>query len=412
MSELKFTLSILFILLTSSLFGFESYYHTTKVLEGEGSYALMRRFSLDVNACNLAKFYELNKLSNKTPLQKGKEYILPIQIVKYNGKSIRSTINIDDWDTAVSIKEYNERIKKNKLRKTHYIDSKILWVPHHIYCDNTSTQKESATSTKTNTKSSVKPIAKAAPQKIAKGNVRHQPIFGKKYASVTIEDESLKGKVYYIVSGHGGPDPGACCGACSNALCEDEYAYDIALRLARNLISKGATTHIIIQDKDGIRDDEVLICDTDELCMGTAKIPAKQLPRLQQRVSKINALYSRHKSEGVKEQYAIILHIDSNHKDKRRDVYFYHHKKSKTGKKLAKHMLKTFKNKYDEFQKGRGYKGFTQDRNLYVIRNTHPPVLFLELGNINNPSDQKRIQLVSNRQALADWLTDGMSTFK
>ena len=39
---------------------------------------------------------------------------------------------------------------------------------------------------------------------------------------------------------------------------EDEYAYDIILRLARELLSRGAKVHIIIQDKkDGIRDGHV-----------------------------------------------------------------------------------------------------------------------------------------------------------
>ena len=37
---------------------------------------------------------------------------------------------------------------------------------------------------------------------------------------------------------------------------EDEYAYDVALRLARNLMQEGAEVRIIIQDaKDGIRED-------------------------------------------------------------------------------------------------------------------------------------------------------------
>lgn len=406
---------------------FESYYLSASLEKGEGSYSLLRRYKLDVSACNINKFFELNEIDKNTALDITKEYLLPIQIVNYNGKSIRSTLSIDDWDTAVAIKEYNELIKQNNIRKTHYTDSKILWVPHHIInCNVLSVNeevekkkdiveaKEKAEQSPSGAKSAVDQVTKEtkSKEKIAKGNIRVQPIFGEKYKNVSIKDESLKNKVYYIVSGHGGPDPGAMCNTCPNVLCEDEYAYDIALRLARNLMEKGATVHMIIQDKDGIRDAEVLECDNDELCMGTVKIPLDQLKRLNQRTNKINQLYHKYKQEGIKEQYAIALHIDSNHKDKRRDVFFYHYKNGKTGKNLAEHMLSTFAGKYEEHQKGRGYNGFVKGRNLYIVRNTLPPIVFLELGNINNISDQKRITYVKNREALAEWICDGFSNFK
>ena len=65
----------------------------------------------------------------------------------------------------------------------------------------------------------------------------------RKESMVAIKDNSLANKVYYIVAGHGGPDPGARCTDCKSTMCEDEYAYDVSLRLARELIcswSKGA----------------------------------------------------------------------------------------------------------------------------------------------------------------------------
>ena len=38
---------------------------------------------------------------------------------------------------------------------------------------------------------------------------REYSIFGKKYQHTPLISTKLKGKVYYIVSGHGGPDSGA-----------------------------------------------------------------------------------------------------------------------------------------------------------------------------------------------------------
>ena len=90
-------------------------------------------------------------------------------------------------------------------------------------------------------------------------NEGNEPLFGEKLAKYTIDSDELNGACFYLVSGHGGPDPGAIGELRGHPLHEDEYAYDIMLRLARNLMSKGAKVHIIIQDaKDGIRNDKFL----------------------------------------------------------------------------------------------------------------------------------------------------------
>ena len=68
----------------------------------------------------------------------------------------------------------------------------------------------------------------------------------------------------------------------------------------------------------------------------------------------------------------------------------------------------TIKSKYQKYQKGRGYKGSVSSRGLYLLNYTHPPTVFIELANIQNPADQKRILLKSNRQALANWLFEGL----
>jgi N-acetylmuramoyl-L-alanine amidase len=57
---------------------------------------------------------------------------------------------------------------------------------------------------------------------------------------VMIVDNKLEGAIFYVVAGHGGPDPGAMGDRSGNDLCEDEYAYDVSLRLYRNLLSHGA----------------------------------------------------------------------------------------------------------------------------------------------------------------------------
>ena len=81
------------------------------------------------------------------------------------------------------------------------------------------------------------------------------PIFGSKYERVERSSDRLAGRIYYIVSGHGGPDPGTVGRYAGRKLPEDEIAYDVSLRLARRLLEEGATVYLIVQDpNDGIRD--------------------------------------------------------------------------------------------------------------------------------------------------------------
>lgn len=118
------------------------------------------------------------------------------------------------------------------------------------------------------------------------GTTLNQPLFGKQLADVKVTSNRLADACFYVVSGHGGPDPGAIGKVGKYELHEDEYAYDIALRLARNLMQEGAEVRIIIQDaKDGIRDDSYLSNSKRETCMGDP-IPLNQVQRLQQRCDK------------------------------------------------------------------------------------------------------------------------------
>jgi N-acetylmuramoyl-L-alanine amidase len=239
------------------------------------------------------------------------------------------------------------------------------------------------------------------------GTVSTYEIFGPKYQQVTVQSQELKGAVFYLVSGHGGPDPGAI-GKYGNAqVSEDEYAYDVTLRLARKLIEKGALVYMITRDpNDGIRDDHVLKLDNDETCYPNQTIPLNQTQRLAQRTRAVNDLFRKY---GRQYQRVIFIHLDSRSMGENIDVFFYHHPKSKSGKRLATRMRDTFKEKYALFQPNRKYTGTVSDRNLYVLRNTKPTALFIELGNIRNTQDQRRFILKDNREALAKWISEGLS---
>ena len=254
---------------------------------------------------------------------------------------------------------------------------------------------------KKGTSASVSPKAVAGKKRVVR-----ERLFGKKLADVPVTSNRLQGACFYVVSGHGGPDPGAIGKIGKVELHEDEYAYDVALRLARNLMQEGAEVRIIIQDaKDGIRDDSYLSNSKRETCMGDP-IPLNQVQRLQQRCDKINALYRKDR-KNYSYCRAIFIHIDSRSKGKQTDVFFYYSNKKGDSKRLANNMKDTFESKYDKHQPNRGFSGTVSGRNLYVLSHTTPASVFVELGNIQNTFDQRRLVMNSNRQALAKWLMEG-----
>lgn len=232
-------------------------------------------------------------------------------------------------------------------------------------------------------------------------------IFGEKYKTVITKSERLKGNVYYLVSGHGGPDPGAMGVYAGKTISEDEYAYDITLRLAKELLAHGAMVYIIIQDEnDGIRDERVLEIDHDEVAYPNKTIPLNQVARLKQRVEIVNDLYNSNKG---KYQRLIVTHVDSRSVGQNIDVFFYYHENSKNGKKLAESIHTTFDAKYKKYQPNRSYAGTFEDRtSLYLVKKTHPAMTFIEIGNIRNAKDQVRIVDPDNRQALAKWISEGV----
>lgn len=373
-------------------------YYEVKALSGDGIYSMLRRYKLDQNSCNFDEFYNLNKLRKNAPLKVGKTYYVPILIYEFDGKTIRSSVGIKDWNTAVRIQKYNEEMVAQKLCPALYKEGGPLWVPYHeLNCPEVDLEIPAPVD------------ANPEEENIAAGK-RIFPIFGKTYAYTPLSSNRLKGKVFFISSGHGGPDPGAMGTRAGHTLCEDEYAYDVALRLCRLLVSNGATAYMVLRDpNDGIRDEEYLDCDEDEQVWGGASLPFNQKARLFQRSNTINELYEKHRLQGITDQVAIMIHVDSRSRGERTDVYFYHHADSEEGKDLAEQLQQTFKAKYKQYRAGGYYHGTVTSRSLHMLRECEPTSVYIELANIRNYGDQQRLVVQKNRQLLAEWLYEGLT---
>lgn len=237
---------------------------------------------------------------------------------------------------------------------------------------------------------------------------REYAIFGPKYSTVYIESKQLEGAVFYLIAGHGGPDPGAVETYEGRLISEDEYAYDVTLRLARKLIANGALVYLIVRDpNDGIRDERILKIDNDEITYPAKTIPRNHTLRLKLRAQTINDLYDQNKYSTY--QRLIETHVDSRSKGENIDVFFYYHEASKNGRRLAESIQNTFKQKYARYQPNRKYSGTVEQRSdLYIIKNTKPAVVYIEVGNLKSTKDQRRILDYENRDAMAKWIAEGV----
>lgn len=335
---------------------------------GEGIFSLLRRCERSPAAC-LAEFIQLNEtaLGPDSSLLKDRAYLLPAKISTADSAQVSAS----EATPLEEPKQLQASVKAPSADSTHTAD-------------------------------------KPAPEKKeSRPDQIHEPLFGKKYAEVTISDRKLEGAVYYLIAGHSGPDPGAIGKYGPYKLSEDEYAYDVTLRLARRLMEHGATVYMIVRDEnDGIRDETILAMDTDEVHYPDRKIPYSQKYRLRHRVEAVNELFLKHAGAY---QRLLAIHIDSRSKGENIDVFFYHHENSPDGKALAENIHNTFTRKYRRHQPSRNYFGSVSTRSsLYVVKYSHPPAVFVELGNIRNQRDQRRFVLPDNRQALANWLAEGI----
>ena len=393
---------------------------TVEARRGDGIYSLLRRYHLVDFNCNLAEFRRLNHLTVNSNLRVGRLYKLPVEVVAYDGRSIRTTTDDQDWDRAVVIKAYNTRLLQEGLRSADYVKDRLLYVPYHVdHCgarpravarEVLPLEKEVTVEVPGGIKDKATDRdGVVVPEQTTTVGDRIFSIFGPAHASVPLIDRLLAGRIFYIVSGHGGPDPGAVGRRSGHLLAEDEYAYDVALRLCRNILQHGGVPYMIVRDEnDGIRDDRYLDTDKDETVWGGEAIPRGQKSRLFQRSDIINALYEENLAKGLTDQTMIAIHVDSRHRGQRIDVFLYYPEGDEVGGRRASNIQQTLRAKYEELRPGRGYSGSVSTRDLHMLRETKPSGVYIELGNIANSSDQQRIVSPANRQLLADWLLLGL----
>ncbi|MGB9770829.1 MAG: N-acetylmuramoyl-L-alanine amidase family protein [Candidatus Kapaibacteriota bacterium] len=367
---------------------------------GDRAELIFKKFMLPLNKETYKKFIELNaKKTNKNLiLMIGVKYKLPIIIV--SEKNLLLTIQeyfTEDSSGIIlnKVKNYNKILHQKGIKTSR----KDYWLPLVI-----------STTTKDGNKSDAK--LDLIDKKEIKNNKILKPYYGEKIKSIKKRSNQLNAYVFYLVSGHGGPDPGAIGYFEGKELHEDEYAYDITLRLAKHLEENGAKVYMITIDTvDGIRDDKILETSNREIFYGGVPIPLNQKERLEVCASIVNNLYQKERKMKNKKHISINIHLDSRSEDEKVDVFYYYQENNEESKALAEVLQETFAEQYNKYQPGRGYNGTVETRNLFMLRNSLPTTVYIELGNIKNRSNQYRFIEKSNREAIAKWLCLGLIKF-
>ena len=295
---IRLAFGLLFCVVSGQLNGQNNPYWQARLTKAMTAAEVLAIYHLDAYDCNVQYFLKINNLSTKNaPLKNGQTVNLPVWIYKYNDRTIRSSVGVGDLAAAQMIQSFNVEMNKLSLRANTYQSSGLLLVPYHaLNCPNS--RKAPAKPVEVNDTEGVEKLASKS-LKGSKGTKTYA-IFGKNYQDVDILDRSLKGKVFYVEGGHGGPDPGAEAKVEGRTLCEDEYAYDVSLRVARELIKHGAVVYIINRDPtDGIRDGDFLTCDTDEITYPNLIPPRNHKARLTQRSDAVNLIYEANRKKEI-----------------------------------------------------------------------------------------------------------------
>jgi N-acetylmuramoyl-L-alanine amidase len=213
-------LLLLMIIPHSTLFDQNFEYLSAKPRRGDGLYLFFQRYAIPYTQQMQKKFRAMNhgKFGKNGVLLLHNSYQLPIHIRTFNGKTIRSSINNNDYNYAKMIEQYNDRMHRLGVKSEDFRKDRILWIPLFKVTETTKLYDNK--------------VADNEPSPVIEKNY---DIFGKDHKKVIIKSNELSGCIYYLVCGHGGPDPGAIGRSGGFELHEDEYAYDVTFEIRQKI---------------------------------------------------------------------------------------------------------------------------------------------------------------------------------
>lgn len=202
-----------------------------------------------------------------------------------------------------------------------------------------------------------------------------EPVFDKGLKNLSRKSEALKNVVYYLITEND-----------TNA--QNDFAKDVELNLAKNLLENGA--HVFVLEPSG---------------MSFSKKEKEELELMGAYVEAINKRFLKHSGK-----YQRLLVIRANGEIKgRMDVSVYHHEKSNEGKRLAQNLREVFAKHGIKNRSSKDIEAIFEDENtLYLAKNVLPAVSLLDIDGGSDESNAKSIEVISNKNSMAQWLANGI----
>jgi len=226
------------------------------------------------------------------------------------------------------------------------------------------------------------------------------------------ERKPLYGVALIIDPGHGGKDPGASRIFNGTPVVENEYVYDVALRVQRIAKAEDGLAFLTLRSDEEIRSDapnKVLVDDTNEKFALNKKIARAGASGLRSRQVFGNSVVDKYEAHQV---VWISIHFDVV--GARKDIEgarIVYAKASPRSLALAQRLQKSFGPRMRSVgpiaESGSPKYGL---RNLYILngKNKAPAKILVELGNFNNDKDLWRIRDPEVREAYARAIVEGL----
>ncbi len=202
-----------------------------------------------------------------------------------------------------------------------------------------------------------------------------EPVFEDGLEKLSRKSNVLKDAVYYLITE-------------ANSGAPNSFAKDIERNLTKTLLENGA--HVFVLEQKGL--DFSNKEDAERELMGSY-------------IEAINRRYLKHSGK-----YQRLLIVRANGAIQRKmDISVYHHGKSKEGQRLAQNIRQAFQK---NSVKAKSFKEveaiFKDNHSLFLAKNVLPAVSLLDIDGKSRESKAKSIEVVSNKEALAKWLANGI----
>ncbi|WKC58170.1 LysM peptidoglycan-binding domain-containing protein [Borrelia sp. P9F1] len=235
-----------------------------------------------------------------------------------------------------------------------------------------------------------------------------------------VKNNKLKNKLIIIDPGHGGLDPGAIVKAKDGLgneifVVEDEYVYDIALRLYVYLKEYGANVELTILAPDHLIRDSVSANNTfvnvknevyndydlnkndtvDSWISGTQE-------GLKKRLSVVHKFVNKHKNIDEKDILYVSLHADNSVGAPRSMGFYYQHEEGKSSDLHSKSVI-------EKITQGLRRSFYIKGQNLYVLKNNIVKTRFLvEVRNLAFDEEAWAIRFAKLRDQDSKILADAI----